>query len=181
MTSRVTKVLFLLSLMVLTLTSVMLVQAEDPGENACYAGGLLAGKCDWPTEAEDEWAWNCGWYIAQAIGGRIPLSGIPSDCPGAISYFGTCYDSSIAGKPDIRDIAAPGTAGGLVVYASTNGSCSGGQINTYSIVTGTSPSSALGACVALRGTIESGVVNLNTLEGYASAPSTWYLCFPGRA
>jgi hypothetical protein len=178
MTTRWMKLVLLMGVLVMAVASV--AYAEDPSENACYAGGLLAGKCDWPTEAEDEWAWNCGWYIAQAIGGKIPLSGIPSDCPGAISYFGTCYDSSVAGKPDIRDIAAPGTAGGLVAYASTNGSCSGGQIATYSIVIGTSPDSALSACVAQRGTIESGVVNLQSLEGYGTAPSTWFLCFAGK-
>lgn len=46
-------------------------QVEDPTENACYEGGALEGKCDWPTDAEDEWAWACGWYYAAFIGGRI--------------------------------------------------------------------------------------------------------------
>jgi hypothetical protein len=45
--------------------------AEDPKENACYAGGDLEGKCDWPTDAEDEWAWECGYYYAGFMSGKF--------------------------------------------------------------------------------------------------------------
>ena len=45
--------------------------AEDPKENACYAGGDLEGKCDWPTDAEDEWAWECGFYYAGFMNGKF--------------------------------------------------------------------------------------------------------------
>lgn len=52
--------------------------AVNPDANACYTGGSLAGKCDWPTEAEDEWAWNCGWYVIRAEAGI--LNSIPETC-----------------------------------------------------------------------------------------------------
>jgi hypothetical protein len=45
--------------------------AEDPKENACYTGGDLEGKCDWPTDAEDEWAWECGYYYAGFMSGKF--------------------------------------------------------------------------------------------------------------
>ena len=45
--------------------------AEDPKENACYTGGDLEGKCDWPTDAEDEWAWECGFYYAGFMNGKF--------------------------------------------------------------------------------------------------------------
>jgi hypothetical protein len=52
--------------------------AVNPDANACYTGGSLAGKCDWPTEAEDEWAWDCGWYIIRAEAGIF--DSIPETC-----------------------------------------------------------------------------------------------------
>lgn len=54
---------------------------EDPNENACYAGGDLEGKCGvFETEEEIEWAWNCGHYYAQYIGGTISLEQAPDTC-----------------------------------------------------------------------------------------------------
>jgi hypothetical protein len=53
---------------------------EDPGENACYTGGDLEGKCDWPTYEEDEWAWACGYYYAALLSVRITESEFPEWC-----------------------------------------------------------------------------------------------------
>jgi hypothetical protein len=67
----------------LSVASVTLAQsepAETPAENACYAGGAWDGKCDWPTEAEDNWAWTCGWYYARVIDGRISAAEAPETC-----------------------------------------------------------------------------------------------------
>jgi len=54
---------------------------EDPRENACYNGGDLEGKCSiWDTEQETEWAWNCGYYYAEYVGGEISLDEAPETC-----------------------------------------------------------------------------------------------------
>jgi hypothetical protein len=67
----------------LGVASITLAQSEPaqtPTENACYAGGAWDGKCDWPTEAEDNWAWTCGWYYARVIDGRIGAAQAPATC-----------------------------------------------------------------------------------------------------
>jgi hypothetical protein len=67
----------------LSVASITLAQSEPaqtPTENACYAGGAWDGKCDWPTEAEDNWAWTCGWYYARVIDGRIGAAQAPATC-----------------------------------------------------------------------------------------------------
>jgi len=58
----------------------VVAQDESPAENACYAGGEMEGKCDWPTEEETEWAWNCGWYYAAVQSAEVSLSQIPETC-----------------------------------------------------------------------------------------------------
>ncbi|MCU0464521.1 MAG: hypothetical protein MUF38_08105 [Anaerolineae bacterium] len=78
-----------LSLLVLVVLSAVVVLAQDDAgspnnpasnerANACYTGGSLEGKCDWPTEAETEWAWTCGWYIIRAEAN--PTSYVPATC-----------------------------------------------------------------------------------------------------
>lgn len=68
-------VMLLVLILSLVFTGVVFAQdtdmVEDPKENACYAGGDLEGKCDWPTEAEDEWAWECGFYYAGFMNGKF--------------------------------------------------------------------------------------------------------------
>jgi hypothetical protein len=79
---RVLITLFVLvaALSVASLTLAQSTPAETPTENACYAGGAWDGKCDWPTEAEDNWAWTCGWYYARVIDGRIGAAQAPETC-----------------------------------------------------------------------------------------------------
>jgi hypothetical protein len=79
-------------LSVASLTVAQSTPAEDPKDNACYAGGAWEGKCDWPTDAEDEWAWNCGWYYARIIDGRIGAAQYPADCGEQVSI--TCYENT---------------------------------------------------------------------------------------
>lgn len=67
--------------------------AEDPTENICYTGGLWEGKCDWPTDAEDEWAWTCGYYYAAAFRGAIPREQLPSWCGTLTAEVGLCLNS----------------------------------------------------------------------------------------
>lgn len=53
--------------------------SENPAENACYAGGALAGKCD------TEWAWTCGWYLAKFYQGTA--AGVPLTCQSLVSVL----------------------------------------------------------------------------------------------
>lgn len=64
--NRMLKVCMVMTLVVVVLLPLGPVQAQNAAEdNACYAGGTLAGKCD------TEWEWVCGWYLArwEAAGG----------------------------------------------------------------------------------------------------------------
>lgn len=73
-------VILLLSLIVVGVSSAQ-QSTEDPKENACYDGGDLEGKCGvFKTEAETEWAWNCGHYYAQYVSGKISLEQAPETC-----------------------------------------------------------------------------------------------------
>lgn len=73
--------LILLSLLIMVWGVTHFISAqEDSSENACYTGGVWEGRCDWPTDAEDAWAWNCGWYYAGVIAGRITPEAYPSTC-----------------------------------------------------------------------------------------------------
>jgi len=54
---------------------------EDPRENACYAGGDLEGKCSiFSTDAQNDWAWNCGYYYAQYSQSKLSLEKAPETC-----------------------------------------------------------------------------------------------------
>lgn len=103
------KKLGLFLLIMLLITGV--VSAQQPGENepspaenACNAGGALAGKCD------TEWEWTCGWYLALFYEGKA--AGVPSTCqilvdvlpeqfrrPGALIYIPP-YEPEAGSKGD---------------------------------------------------------------------------------
>jgi hypothetical protein len=74
------RLLITLFVMLAALSVASVTLAQTPTENACYAGGAWEGKCDWPTDAEDDWAWTCGWYYARLIDGRITSDQYPADC-----------------------------------------------------------------------------------------------------
>jgi hypothetical protein len=98
---RVLITLFVLvaALSVANLTLAQTEPAQTPTENACYAGGAWEGKCDWPTDAEDDWAWTCGWYYARLIDGRITSDQYPAECPGAAPGYVGCYE-----EPDFNAV-----------------------------------------------------------------------------
>lgn len=54
--------------------------AINPDANACYTGGSMEGKCDWPTEEETEWGWTCGWYVIRVEAGIFNETQLPTDC-----------------------------------------------------------------------------------------------------
>lgn len=102
-------------------------QDESPAENACYAGGAWAGKCDWPGDAErTEWAWACGHYYARVLTGRAALTDVPTWCglsaPSAPAPepFALCL--TVVG--DILLQGAPNQPGNVTLYAPASG-CSG--------------------------------------------------------
>jgi hypothetical protein len=119
--------ILMLSVLMMGVISVSQAQSgsgakEDPAENACYAGGALEGKCDWPTEAESEWAWNCGYYYAQYQRGLISASQAPSWCGSMFPalWLNTC----IAVGPDsVRLVGDPNVPGNASYYPSPD--CSG--------------------------------------------------------
>lgn len=104
-------------------------QDESPAENACYTGGVWAGKCDWPGDAErTEWAWACGYYYARVLTGRAALTDTPVWCYLSVSEvdesepFVLCVGLSVAG--DLLLEGAPNQLGNATLYAPGSG-CSG--------------------------------------------------------
>jgi hypothetical protein len=67
-------------------------ETEEPepythADNECYAGGTMEGRCNQDTngdgtvsQAEIDWAWNCGWYIARYNDGLFTRADVPSWC-----------------------------------------------------------------------------------------------------
>lgn len=147
----------------------------QPEENACYTGGSLEGKCDWPTDAEDEWAWDCGWYIARVDTGEFTGNDVPEWC----NYFAAprvvCYDSSMPGQRDFVLSGALNTVSNASGYLSLDGTCSGGVTQTETLVTASTALDAASACQRLLGAGYTGV-HMNAL-GY-NTPSSWYGCLP---
>jgi hypothetical protein len=67
-------------------------EAEEPApytraDNECYAGGTMEGQCNQDmdgdglvSQAEIDWAWNCGWYIARFNDGLYSRTDVPAWC-----------------------------------------------------------------------------------------------------
>jgi hypothetical protein len=56
-------------------------------DNECYAGGTMEGRCNQDvdgdgivSQAEVDWAWNCGWYMARYNDGDLSRGEVPSWC-----------------------------------------------------------------------------------------------------
>jgi hypothetical protein len=87
------KKLFLICLVIL-LTLPLLAQEDDEEaepstreDNECYAGGTMEGRCNQDvdgdgivSQAEVDWAWNCGWYMARYNDGVLSRAEVPSWC-----------------------------------------------------------------------------------------------------
>lgn len=145
---------------------------EDPRENACYAGGTLEGKCDWPTDAEDEWAWNCGWYLAAYQNGRASADSLPETCAILISQAPSCYFTTAVVDFDFALSAPLNTFLNAVGYLSTDGSCSGGVHGVATIVEVATMGEAQAACAAISPVYTFAI----WLEYYDNTPDTWYRC-----
>lgn len=169
---------WILALLCLLFGLTLISAAQDsasgsPEDNACNVGGSLEGKCDWPTEAEDNWAWHCGWYIARVDTGEFTVDDVPAWC----NYFAAprvvCYDSGFPGQLDFTLSGALNTASNASGYPSVDGSCSGSVVSTETIVTAASGPDATTECIALLGGTYMGVQM--TSLGY-NTPSSWYGC-----
>jgi hypothetical protein len=56
-------------------------------DNECYAGGTMEGRCNQDvdgdgivSQAETDWAWNCGWYMARYNDGELSRGEVPAWC-----------------------------------------------------------------------------------------------------
>lgn len=166
----------LLFICLVLLAMPVLATEKTAADNACYEGGSLAGKCDWPTEAETEWAWTCGWYIARAENGAFAASDVPSWCgyqsttvvdnDGCIEVVGSNY-------PDLRLIGALNTPNNAHFYMSNDGTCQTVH-QTITIVTAIDIHDAQNSCIALLGVGYVGMP-LSSIYGYP-VPTTWYGC-----
>jgi hypothetical protein len=160
--------------------------AESPEDNACYADGSLEGKCDWPTDAEDAWAWTCGWYIARYEIGEFAYSQIPVWC----NYFigvadggddgedpvRECYDSVLPQFNDFELTEPLNTLENALGYSSTDGSCSGDVLQVReTIVTADGYSEALETCGVVTNNDFAQVIHLATGFGY-NTPDNWWAC-----
>jgi len=146
----------------------------SPEDNACNAGGSLEGKCDWPTEAEDQWAWTCGWYIARVDTGEFTVNDVPAWCNYFVAPQIVCYDSSLSGQLDFVLTGALDTVSNAQGYASVDGSCSGGPFGVAeTLVTAANGTAATDKCTLLLGAGYTGV-HMNGL-GY-NTPASWYGC-----
>lgn len=105
--------------------------------NACLEGGFFEGKCDFPTEAEDEWAWACGFYYAMYVRGEITLAQAPDWCKFSIPVrfvfvptpenpvFELCVQTGDETFPySMLLIGEPNQPGNMVLYYESN-TCDG--------------------------------------------------------
>lgn len=170
---------WILALLCLLFSLTLVTTAQDgadgsPEDNACNAGGSLEGKCDWPTDAEDQWAWNCGWYIARVDTGVFTVNDVPAWCNYFVAPQIVCYDSTDLGQIDFVLTGPLNTVGNAQGYASFDGSCSGGPFGiAETLVTAADGTIATGKCLTLLGAGYTGI-QMNAL-GY-NTPSSWYGC-----
>lgn len=147
-------VLIVLLIMTAITVSITFAQAETPAEssadNACFAGGLLEGKCDWPTEAETLWAWTCGWYIARAENG-VPtwcnyterMISAPFVLPNII--VGICYMGVSGDWPQITFFASLNSYENVTILTTSIAPCTG-NIRYATVVAAPDVSSAIAIC-----------------------------------
>lgn len=172
------RVLILMGIMLFVIPA---LAADDAADNACYEGGSMAGKCNLSTEAETEWAWTCGWYIARAERSAIAPDAVPSWCRyqyqtttiDAPIDFSICYGSSMPSHADIQLTAPLSTVNNVKDFSSYDGTCTGSFIFlTY--VDASDINDATNKCQALLMDVRySGA--LPSSWGY-STPANWYYC-----
>jgi hypothetical protein len=115
-----------------------LIAAEDapepntPEDNACYEGGVMAGKCD------SDWAWKGGWYLARFLSDDLTREQVPDEfqillpppveTPVAVNVLTLCKGY---GYKDMGRICLSSNQTGSLSYR-------GDEINLYYVFTATS-------------------------------------------
>lgn len=181
MKSKIRLLVLFVALLALTLVSTAQDEnsGESPEDNACYAGGSLEGKCDWPTDAEDEWAWTCGWYIARVERGIIAESSVPNWC----NYFTTpiCYGGG-GSVYEVQMIGLPDRANNAIVHGTLDGTCSD---PLFAITIITSPIDgpflevvdiASEKCAEITGVPVYGAIPVSALIFIAGVPEDYWMC-----
>ena len=192
MSLKVRVFVLLAALLALTMVSTAQEQtpAETPQENACYAGGSLEGKCDWPTDAEDEWAWSCGWYIARVENGVISQAGVPDWC----NHFKSsapetlCYAPLYEGLIDLALVAPIDTLKNARFYESMDGTCTG-EYFSFTMIRSVildleDPdldvevdfAPAIEKCVAVTGKVEVFPLPIGVLGIFDGLPLDYWVC-----
>lgn len=180
------RIMILVIILAILATGGSVLAEEDITENACYAGGTMEGQCDLATEAETNWAWTCGWYIARVDSGKWGAEAVPSWCnykrvieestASTPVQLSTCYDAQAPNWIDMRLTGQLNTTGNVTFYNSFNGTCN--QVNNtatnhYFVVESPSTNDANADCAALR---PNGFVYTYLTPLYPSIPGNWYLC-----
>lgn len=156
----------------------VLATEESAADNACYEGGSLAGKCDWPTEAENEWAWTCGWYIARAEQGVIAPGEVPSWCgyhpltAPTVNIITGCIQGRNAGTKDHQFIGPLDTLNNLQKYDSEGGICQT-PVSSLTVVYAPDSGAALPICETVLGTSIFATISMSLAY---HAPVEWFMC-----
>ncbi len=163
------RLLLILALLLVSLSVASAAWAEDD-PNACLTGGSLEGKCDLPTDAQDAWAWTCGYYVGLYDNKEISRDQIPDWCyypePGLL-VSNNCLKYLMF---DVALIGPINTYENFGFYASTDGTCSGGVVNTETVVQTATEPEAMTLCQTLLGTP---YIYLVPLEETFGAPGYW--------
>lgn len=75
------KLRLLVTILTLLCLVAPVVSAQEPNtaaDNACYEGGVMAGKCT------TDWHWTCGWYLARFTNGQFAREQVPVTCAGLL-------------------------------------------------------------------------------------------------
>ena len=143
---------FLVLLFVFVSVSSLAFAQEDT--NACLTGGSREGRCDFPTDAEDEWAWTCGYYVGLFDNGEIPADAIPDWCyypqPDAgVSFLCEAHSNFILADKDVQLVGPLNTSDNMIVYLSGDGSCSGDIYGSLTLVQAADRPQARVVCAAI--------------------------------
>lgn len=92
--------LVMLVLMVVSVGSVWAQEGSDPGDNWCFDGGPLAGRCTTDDPAQTSWYWLYGFYRAQIAKGTLSVNDIPQEYR---IGFGTLSTGNSSGNAVVLD------------------------------------------------------------------------------
>ncbi|MBK8138057.1 MAG: hypothetical protein IPK52_19970 [Chloroflexi bacterium] len=151
--------------------------AASQDANACYAGGTMEGKCALDADGdgiledfEEDWAWECGWYLIRIEAGLIGQDALPEGCSSLLAQPNTnCYQN---GESSFLYVGPPNSIGNAVFYDSLD--CTGEAFFSSSspLIFADSEAEALALCGALGS-----VIFLEQLVGLGyNTPANYWGC-----